>query len=212
MPGCETIREHSVTLTKRLCGLLDLDLADSFISDLLLSEHFYVNHILLYNNPEKSKFLPEISCPDELFDLFEITITESIGNGSTYHKHREDYHGIEYNNVIYYRAKFSEPVGTFEINGVTLYQFEVVVIFEENQFINGFAYGKGFTHKDKSDPNCRSYPFPGTATTTPAATHKATSGPGPTHTGAATGQAPRHKASGTGTSSRRAATKRSSTS
>ena len=36
--SCETIREHSVTLTKRLCGLLDLDLADSFISDLLLSE------------------------------------------------------------------------------------------------------------------------------------------------------------------------------
>ena len=119
-----------------------------------------MNHILLYDvrSATKSKFLPDQSCPDELYDLFAITIKRSINTNSTKHKHRG--HASDVSNVIYYRATFEDAVSTFtNTDGTKLYQFEVVVIYENGSFVTAFGYGDGYPGK-RIQPGDIGVPYP----------------------------------------------------
>ena len=68
-----------------------------------------------------------------------------IETGVTKHKHWADSSGIEH-NVIYYQATFSEAVTTFEHpqHGI-LYQFEVIIVYKDGSFINGFGYARVYS-------------------------------------------------------------------
>ena len=126
-------------------GFLSVALFDWFVEDYLIVEHLWVLHILHREAPEHSKFLPQYACIKDLHILFISCISLAIETNNVVVTH--DKNG---NTVTYYRAEYDNAIGSFEhpTEG-TLYQYQLVIMFQNGSLCNGFTFGNGYKVKVK---------------------------------------------------------------
>ena len=174
---CKKYRKRSVSVDfkRNIYGFLCERPLRLQIDKYLYAQHVWVTHILTFEVPERSKFLPDYACVKDLHKLFVLTIIISIQKGSVKSCHREG------KLVTYYKAKFPFAVGSYiDPDEGLLYQFEILLIFENGSFGNGFPFGKGYTVKKKptrkiqechgasnvasetDSENCQSFEYPST--------------------------------------------------
>ena len=106
----------------------------------LLVQHLWVNHILLADNPERSKFLAKYACVKDLHKLIVAGVRIAITK-------RKIIKCICRNgkNITYYYTKFTTAVGSYiDPTRGLLYQFTICIIFEDGSLANAFPFGKGF--------------------------------------------------------------------
>ena len=126
-------------------GFLSKALFQQFIDNYLIIEHLWVGHILRKENPVRSRFLPVYACVKELHNLFVSCICLAIEKNSVVVTHDKNA-----KVVTYYEAEYDYAIGSFEHQREgTLYQLQLIFIFQEGSLCNGFSFGDGFKVKIK---------------------------------------------------------------
>ena len=136
-------------------GYLSEFLFTILFEEYLYMQHLWVNHILLVENPERSKFLAKYACVKDLHKLIVAGVRIAITK-------RKIIRCICRNgkNITYYYAKFTTAVGSYiDLTRGKLYQFTICIIFKDGSLANAFPFGKGFLvqvklKKEKSSGGC----------------------------------------------------------
>ena len=140
--SCRKNREQAIQIHKGrgIYGYLLEFLFSILFEKYLLVQHLWVNHILLADNPEWSKFLAKYACVKDLHKLIVAGVRIAITK-------RKIIKCICRNgkNITYYYAKFTTAVGSYiDPTRGQLYQFTICIIFEDGSLANAFPFGKEF--------------------------------------------------------------------
>ena len=140
--SCRQNREQAIQINKSrgIYGYLSEILFRILFEKYLLVQHLWVNHILLADNPERSKFLAKYACVKDLHKLIVAGVRIAITK-------RKIIKCICQNgkNIMYYYTKFTTAVGSYiDLTRGQLYQFTICIIFKDGSLANAFPFGKGF--------------------------------------------------------------------